>query len=292
MFNMKKQTISDKAERERPVILLTNSSKEKLCWTRAKPLHPFVWLVGWTALSLQLSLTVRGVLATLHLFFLEPFTPSSGLPDSSVRLVQTQLPGLRPQLSRLLRRGRRFLRNHAHSAVCPPLFPVSGTQASTASILPRVANQPGLNVPIPKDILDLLLPQQANLHVWCSISEASRDSRFYKSRSNERSIVGVYVQKYKNKTHAVIKRHQKPLSEAHPEIFLSSGWSISPPEGLLEFGCLWRKDLELRSQTWLPGSHRKSRINAPPGRPSWEAEDCETVWGSLSTKGIWKKVGE
>lgn len=94
------------------------------------------------------------------------------------------------------------------------------------------------------------------------------------------------VQKYKNKIHAVIKRHQELLCEAHPEIFPSSGWSTSLPEGSLEFGCLWRKDLELRFQTWLPENHQKSRINAPPGRPSWEAEDSETVWGFLSTKGI------
>lgn len=101
-----------------------------------------------------------GVWATSHLFFLEPFTPSSGLPDSSLVLVQTQLPGLRPQLSRLLRRGRRFLRNNTHSAVCPRLFPVSGTQASTASVLARVGNQPGLTVPVPKDILDFCFPSR------------------------------------------------------------------------------------------------------------------------------------
>lgn len=74
--------------------------------------------------------------------------------------------------------------------------------------------------------------------------------------------------------------------EAHPGISPSSGWSISPPEGSLEFGCLWKTDLELLPQTWLPENQQRSLINAPPGRPDWEVEDCETVWGFVSAKSI------
>lgn len=86
--------------------------------------------------------------------------------------------------------------------------------------------------------------------------------------------------------HAVKKGHQKLPFEAYPEIFLSSGWSTSPLEGSLEFGCLWKKDSELLPQTWLPKNHQTSLINARLGRPNWEVGDYETVWDFLSAKGM------
>ena len=59
-----------------------------------------------------------GVLATLHVFFLEPFMSSPGLSDGGVGLI--------PQPSTVLKLGRRFPRNEAHSAECPSLFPIPG----------------------------------------------------------------------------------------------------------------------------------------------------------------------
>lgn len=75
-------------------------------------------------------------------------------------------------------------------------------------------------------------------------------------------------------------------SKAYPEIFLLFGWLTSPPEGSLVSGCLWKKDLELLLQTWLPKNHQTSPTNARLGHQNWEVEDCETVWGFLSAKDI------
>ena len=93
-------------------------------------------------------------------------------------------------------------------------------------------------------------------------------------------------------THTYSNKNQKLPFEAYPEIFLSSGWWTSPPEGSPESGCLWRKDWESLPQTWLPKSQQMPLTDAPLGRPSWEAEGCERVWGFLSAKGIRKKVGK
>ena len=86
--------------------------------------------------------------------------------------------------------------------------------------------------------------------------------------------------------HTCSSKNQKLPFEAYPEIFLSSGWWTSPLEGLPESGCLWRKDWEFLPQTWLPKNQQTPLIDAPLGRPSWEAEGCERVWGFLSAKGI------